>query len=82
VDGSNAVVGGTSAVVPLLAGVVALLNQVLTGLVGFLNPDLYQKLAISPGAFRDITRGNNAIYQARQGWGFCTVWGSPVGAAI
>jgi kumamolisin len=82
VDGSNAVVGGTSAVAPLLAGLIALFNQALSSPVGYVNPDLYKKLAISPGAFRDVTRGNNGAYQARPGWDACTGWGSPVGAAI
>ena len=82
VDGSNAVVGGTSAVAPLVAGLVALLNQALTGSVGYFNPDLYKKVAIAPGTFLDVTQGNNGAYQARQGWDACTGWGSPIGAAI
>ncbi|HKT11958.1 MAG TPA: S53 family peptidase [Terriglobia bacterium] len=82
VDGSNAVVGGTSAAAPLLAGLIALLNQALTGPVGYFNPGLYKKVAISPGTFRDITLGNNGAYQARPGWDACTGWGSPVGANI
>ncbi|HEX5413956.1 MAG TPA: S53 family peptidase [Terriglobia bacterium] len=82
VDGSNAVVGGTSAVAPLLAGLIALFNQALWIPVGYLNPDLYKKLAVSPGALRDVTHGSNGAYQARPGWDACTGWGSPVGAAI
>lgn len=82
VDGSNAVIGGTSALAPLLAGLIALFNQALNGPVGYLNPDLYKKVAVSAGTFRDVTQGNNGAYQARQGWDACTGWGSPVGAAI
>ena len=82
VDGSSAVIGRTSAVAPLVAGLIALLNQALWRPIGHLNPDLYKKLAISPGAFRDITRGNNGAYKARKGWDACTGWGSPVGTAI
>lgn len=82
VDGSNAVIGGTSAVAPLVAGLIALMNQALLSPVGYLNPDLYKKLAVSPGAFRDITRGNNGAYQAGRGWDACTGWGSPVGEAV
>ena len=82
VDGSNAVVGGTSAVAPLLAGLIALFNQALASPTGYLNPGLYKKAAISPGSFRDITQGNNGAYQARPGWDACTGWGSPVGANI
>ena len=82
VDGSNAVVGGTSAVAPLLAGLIALFNQALASSVGYLNPNLYKKVALSAGTFHDITRGNNGAYQAGPGWDACTGWGSPVGAAI
>jgi kumamolisin len=82
VDGSDAVVGGTSAVAPLVAGLIVLLNQALTGPVGYFNPDLYKKVAVSAGTFRDVTQGNNGAYQARQGWDPCTGWGSPVGKAI
>lgn len=60
VDGSSAVIGRTSAVAPLVAGLIALLSQALSSPVGYLNPDLYKKLAISPGAFRDITPGITA----------------------
>lgn len=82
VDGANAVVGGTSAVAPLFAGLIALLNQALTRSVGYLNPDLYGKVAASPGTLRDVKQGNNGAYQARSGWDACTGWGSPVGAAM
>ena len=82
VDGSNTVIGGTSAVAPLLAGLIALFNQALTSSVGYLNPNLYKKVAISPGTFHDVTRGSNGAYRARPGWDACTGWGSPVGAAI
>jgi hypothetical protein len=41
VDGSQEVVGGTSAVAPLWAGLVALLNQQLNKRLGFLNPAIY-----------------------------------------
>lgn len=43
VDGQDTVIGGTSAVAPLWAGLVALLNQSLGKSVGFLNPWLYAK---------------------------------------
>ena len=41
VDGQDTVVGGTSAVAPLWAGLIARLNQALGKPVGFLNPTLY-----------------------------------------
>ena len=56
VDGQNIVVGGTSAVAPLWAGLVALLNQQLGTPVGMLQPKLY---SLGEAVFRDITSGNN-----------------------
>jgi kumamolisin len=82
VDGSSAVIGGTSAVAPLLAGLIALLNQALASPLGYWNPGLYQKTAVAPGTFRDVTKGNNGSYKAGPGWDACTGWGSPVGTAI
>jgi len=91
VGGQEFPVGGTSAVAPLWAGLIALLNQSLTGkggnTVGFWNPLIYGSLA-STAAFRDITQGNNDIdgalhkYSAGPGWDACTGIGSPNGAQI
>jgi len=81
VDGQSDVIGGTSAVAPLWAGLIALLNETLNQPVGFLNPLLYQKAA-SSGGFRDITSGNNGAYSAKPGWDACTGLGSPIGTAI
>jgi kumamolisin len=82
VDGSSEVVGGTSAVAPLWAGLIALFNQSLKTPLGYLNPNLYQKVAVAASSFHDITSGNNGSYQAGVGWDACTGWGSPNGAAI
>src|SRR5208337_4339654 len=59
VDGSSFTVGGTSAVAPLWAGLIALFNQSLGTPVGYLNPNLYQSSATQTGTFHDITSGNN-----------------------
>ncbi|HXM44699.1 MAG TPA: S53 family peptidase [Bryobacteraceae bacterium] len=86
-DGQSGVVGGTSAVAPLWAGLIALINQKLGTHVGFLNPLLYSQLATA-SALNDITVGNNDItgqiggYSAGPGWDACTGYGSPNGAAI
>ena len=45
VDGRNGGVGGTSAVAPLCAGLIALFNQGLGKPVGFINRILYEKAA-------------------------------------
>lgn len=76
--------GGTSAVAPLMAALVARLNQKLGRRLGFLHPALYQ-IGSTAAGFRDIVQGNNATapwvggYVAGPGWDACTGWGSPNG---
>jgi len=79
VDGSPMVIGGTSAVAPLWAGLTALINQSLGRPVGFLNPLLYSQ---GEAVFHDILTGGNGGYNARSGWDPCTGLGSPDGAKI
>ena len=81
VDGEEFVIGGTSAVAPLWAGLVALLNQQLDHPVGFLNPFLYGTKG-GGKVCRDITSGNNGAYHAKAGWDPCTGWGSPRGTRL
>jgi kumamolisin len=81
VDGSSFVVGGTSAVAPLWAGLVALINQSLGKSVGYLNPPLYN-IGESEDAFHDITSGNNGDFSAGPGWDACSGWGSPDGTNL
>jgi kumamolisin len=78
VDGTRAVYGGTSAVAPLWAALVARLAQALGEPLGLLQPTLYPLHA----ALHDITSGNNGAYRAKKGWDACTGLGSPNGAAI
>jgi kumamolisin len=78
VDGSDTVIGGTSAVAPLWAGLVALLNQLKGRPVGYLNPKLYSGAA----AFHDIAEGNNNGFSAAPGWDACTGLGSPIGSKL
>ena len=79
VDGQDAVFGGTSAVAPLWAALIALINAQLGKPVGFLNATLYAK---GTSALRDITQGNNGAYQAGPGWDACTGLGTPSGQAL
>jgi len=81
VDGQNLVFGGTSAVAPLWAGLLALINQRLGHPVGFLNPLLYGSLQ-GKGVTRDVTNGNNGAQQAAAGWDACTGWGCPDGEKL
>ena len=71
-------VGGTSAVAPLWAGLMARINQGLSKPAGFINTLIYA-LPVSAGAFHDITQGNNGDYKAGKGWDACTGLGSPNG---
>jgi len=81
VDGQADVIGGTSAVAPLWAGLIARINQKLGTPVGFINPLLYAKAAAT-GGVRDITSGNNGAYTAGKGWDACTGLGTPIGSKI
>ncbi len=73
--------GGTSAVAPLWAALIAQLNQRLGTRVGFLNPLLYE--SVERGVFNDVAKGGNGAYRARaERWDACTGHGSPRGRAL
>jgi kumamolisin len=78
VDGAPTVIGGTSAVAPLWAGLIALCNQSLNGRAGFVNGTLYA----TPRALTDILSGNNNGYKAAKGWDPATGLGTPVGSDV
>jgi kumamolisin len=81
VDGKASVIGGTSAVAPLWAGLIALLNEQLGTTVGWLHPRLYGTIA-QHKALHDVTSGTNDAYRAQTGWDACTGLGTPNGQAI
>jgi kumamolisin len=78
VDGNDMVIGGTSAVAPLWAGLVALINAANASPVGYINPKLYE----NPATLNDITQGNNGDFEASVGWDACTGLGSPDGQKL
>ena len=80
-DGSWATYGGTSAVAPLWAGLIARLNEKLGYPLGFINPALYKIGSGSP-ALNDIVTGNNGDYSASKGWDACTGLGTPNGVQL
>jgi len=80
VDGQNMVIGGTSAVAPLWAGLIALSNKQNGKNAGFLQPQLYS--AKGAAAFNDIVSGNNGAFSAGPGWDACTGLGSPIGSRL
>ena len=81
VDGQEGVVGGTSAVAPLWAGLVALLNEQLGKNLGWFHPMIYDTFA-QHKVLHDITSGTNGTYKAGKGWDACTGFGTPNGQAI
>jgi len=81
VNGQDQVFGGTSAVAPLWAGLLALINQRLGCPVGFLQPLLYGSLR-GKGVTRDVINGNNGAHHAGPGWDACTGWGCPDGKKL
>ena len=90
-NGVGTTIGGTSAVAPLMAGLIARINEATTKkfgkTVGFIDPLIYAPNA--QGAFRDITDGNNDItgqlhgmYKAGPGWDACSGLGVPNGTGL
>lgn len=83
-NGKTIVIGGTSAVAPLWAGLVARINEKRGQPLGFLNPVLYgmYEMLLDLGAIRQITHGSNGSYRARKGWNPCTGLGAPDGVRL
>jgi kumamolisin len=82
VGGQRQVIGGTSAVAPLFAGLTALLNEAAAPRkVGLIQPKLYT----TPGTCRDVTQANNdysgllGVYKAGPGWDAASGLGSAIG---
>jgi kumamolisin len=72
--------GGTSAVAPLWAALVAQLNQHLGSRAGFLNPLLYE---LDRSVYNDVPSGGNGGYRARRAaWDACTGHGTPRGQDV
>jgi len=84
VFGLSSVVGGTSAVAPLWAALIARINQQRGEPAGFFLPYLYQHGTL----LREITVGNNRPngssigYDAGAPWNACTGLGVPDGAKL
>jgi kumamolisin len=72
--GQAQVVGGTSAVAPLYAGLFAAFGTKL----GFITPKLYANSV----CFNDITVGDNGAFRAGVGPDPCTGLGSPIGSRL
>ena len=86
-DKTRMSLGGTSAVAPLWAALIARLNEALGRRIGLFTPLLYKMNASSNGAVFDVTRGYNGAkrthaFHARPGWDACTGFGSPDGERL
>jgi len=88
IGGQSEPIGGTSAVAPLYAGLIAIINSNLGAPVGFLNPTLY---SAANNAFRGVSGppgpANNTFdkvtgYPATSGWNACTGLGTVNGVAL
>ena len=77
-DGGLLVVGGTSAVAPLWAALLARIFQQQGGTLGEMHSFVYEHT----GVCRDITQGSNGAYRAQAGWDACTGLGSPIGQSF
>ncbi len=92
VRGKPLTLGGTSAVAPLTAGLIALINQALqkrsSGPAGNINGKIYS--AKAKAVFRDVANGNNdmdgslnGLYTARKGvWDACSGLGVADGGKL
>ena len=76
VYGQTEIIGGTSAVAPLFAGLFAAFGAKL----GFINPKLWA--ATNRSAFADITQGNNGDYAAIAGPDAVSGLGAPIGTKL
>jgi len=85
--GRWAVFGGTSASSPALAAVIAIIDQVNGGPVGFVTPAIYTlaQSSMYARAFHDIVEGNNSAtagspydgFTGNTGYDLTTGWGTP-----
>ncbi len=84
VDGKQQVYGGTSAVAPLWAGLIARLAQSTGKGFGLIQTQLYTGVTSGQAVagFNDITSGSNGAYSAGPGWDPCTGLGSPSGTDL
>lgn len=76
IRGSHTIIGGTSAVAPLWAGLLGLLN-----FKQFLNPILYSSWATNPKVVHDIVTGSEG-FQAAKGWDPASGLGTPNGSVL
>jgi len=89
INGQSQPVGGTSAVAPLYAGLIAIINANLGHSVGFINPTLYSapmgsvsRDIVSPPGPANNSFGRVIGYPVTVGWDACTGFGSVNGTTL
>jgi kumamolisin len=84
VDGQKTVIGGTSAVAPLWAGLIARCTQRIGTRLGLVQQTIYGGVepATPEDGLRDITSGSNGAYSAGPGWDACSGLGVPEGEQL
>jgi kumamolisin len=78
VNGTMSVIGGTSAVAPLFAALIARINEAHKKPSGYVHPVIYKAAA----QFVPIVEGNNGAYQAAKGFSSATGLGRPDGKRL
>lgn len=78
INGMYQVIGGTSAVAPMIASLIALLNQNLGYNIG----NSWTTFYTMQDCFNDITQGDNGTYKAKTGYDCVTGLGTPKGQSL
>ncbi|MGI4861038.1 MAG: S53 family peptidase [Janthinobacterium lividum] len=78
VHGEHVVIGGTSAVAPLWAGLIARINAQAARPLGCLGPKIYRHGRVC----NDVSQGDNGSFAATTGWNACAGFGSPDGRRV
>jgi kumamolisin len=79
-QGTEHIIGGTSASSPLFTGSFALISELAARRhvrLGFIAPLLYRAAAADSAAFYDVTLGGNRYFSAGPGWDYPTGLGAP-----
>ena len=79
-DNKDWISGGTSAVAPLWAALVARLNEGLGDRIGFLNPLIYKM--VRTNVFTPIKKGNNTTHYDSENWSAGGIWNPCTGLGV
>lgn len=77
VNGTQQIIGGTSASAPAWQGYWARAQGARGGALGFASPRLYGAATTNPAGFHDVTVGGNGLFAATPGYDYVTGLGTP-----